>query len=85
MSKYAGKNIRIAFYGESTVSNADNYFHFGNISLDYGTYTAYNETVCEGKSISKAKRHGFSEASSDVAGKFMYERRSAVRSPQPHG
>ncbi len=33
MSAYAGQVIKIGFYGESTVSNADNYFHFGNINL----------------------------------------------------
>lgn len=32
-SYYAGKTIRVAFYGESTVSNADNDVHIGNVSL----------------------------------------------------
>ncbi len=31
MSSYNGKNIRIAFYGESTVSNADNNLHIDDI------------------------------------------------------
>lgn len=30
---YIGKTIKVAFYGESTVSNADNDFHIGNVSI----------------------------------------------------
>ena len=33
MSAFAGQVVKIGFYGESTVSNADNYFHFGKINL----------------------------------------------------
>ncbi len=47
MSKYAGKNIRIAFYGESTTSNADNYFHFGNISLDRAIVNVDTVDACQ--------------------------------------
>lgn len=47
MSKYAGKNIRIAFYGESTTDNADNYFHFGNISLDRAIVNVNTVDACQ--------------------------------------
>ena len=36
LSSYAGQNIAIAFYGESTASNADNNFHIDNVRIDYG-------------------------------------------------
>ena len=36
LSSYAGQNIAIAFYGESTVSNADNNLHIDNVRIDYG-------------------------------------------------
>lgn len=71
MTQYAGMNIAIAFYGESTVSGPDNDFHFGNISLNYGTYTVYEETTCQGNGFPK---HGFNEASSEEAGAFTFER-----------
>ena len=70
MSKYAGKNIRVAFYGESTVSNADNYFHFGNISLDRAMVDRYTENACQGAVIDN---HGFDEASTDSVGTFHFE------------
>ena len=35
LSAYAGQTIAIAFYGESTVSNADNNLHIDNVSIDY--------------------------------------------------
>jgi len=48
MSNYAGKVIKIAFYGESTETNADNYFHFGNIVLDRVQAINYLGNVCDG-------------------------------------
>ena len=35
LSNYAGENIAVAFYCESTVSNADNNLHIDNVSIDY--------------------------------------------------
>ncbi|MCR5657727.1 MAG: fibronectin type III domain-containing protein [Bacteroidales bacterium] len=35
LSSYAGQNIAIAFYGESTASNGDNNMHIDNVSIDY--------------------------------------------------
>ena len=37
LNRYAGQNIAIAFYGESTVSqtNSDNNLHIDNVSIDY--------------------------------------------------
>lgn len=34
LAQYAGQNIRIAFYGESTVSNGDNDLHIDNLVVD---------------------------------------------------
>lgn len=46
MSSYNGKNIRIAFYGESTVSNADNNLHIDDISAGiYNSESAWLETT----------------------------------------
>ena len=33
LSAYAGQNVRIAFYGESTVSNSDKYLHIDNVNI----------------------------------------------------
>ena len=35
LSDYAGQGVQIAFYGESTVSNADNYLHIDDVLIDY--------------------------------------------------
>ena len=35
LSSYAGQNIAIAFYAESTEGNADNNLHIDNVSIDY--------------------------------------------------
>ncbi|MBP5574056.1 MAG: fibronectin type III domain-containing protein, partial [Bacteroidales bacterium] len=35
LSSYAGQNIAVAFYAESTSSNADNNLHIDNVSIDY--------------------------------------------------
>lgn len=48
LSNFAGQNVRIAFYGESTESNADNYLHFGNIVLDRCAARTYNDHICSG-------------------------------------
>ncbi|MCQ2342610.1 MAG: choice-of-anchor J domain-containing protein [Paludibacteraceae bacterium] len=48
LSDYAGQSIQLAFYGESTVANADNYFHFGNIALDKVNAINYSGRICYG-------------------------------------
>jgi hypothetical protein len=53
LSDYTGHVVKIGFYGESSVSNADNWFHFGNISLVNVDATTYVDTICEGYSFSK--------------------------------
>jgi hypothetical protein len=53
MSDYAGSNVKIGFYGESSVTNADNNFHFGNIRLETVETTTYVDTICEGYSFNK--------------------------------
>ncbi|MBR4646482.1 MAG: C10 family peptidase, partial [Bacteroidales bacterium] len=35
LSGYAGRNIAVAFYGESTVSGGDNNLHIDNVRIDY--------------------------------------------------
>ena len=35
LSSYAGQNIAVAFYAESTVLNSDNNLHIDNVSIDY--------------------------------------------------
>lgn len=48
LTQYTGKTIAIAFYGESTVSNADNWFHFGNIHLNSVPAAQVYDTTCYG-------------------------------------
>ncbi|MBQ6307940.1 MAG: choice-of-anchor J domain-containing protein, partial [Bacteroidales bacterium] len=35
LSSYAGQNVIVAFYGESTETNGDNNLHIDNVSIDY--------------------------------------------------
>ena len=56
MSDYAGHVIKVGFYGESSVTNATNYLHLGNVSLQTVETTNYLDTLCEGNSFNK---HGF--------------------------
>ena len=56
LSDYTGHTVKIGFYGESTVSNADNWFHFGKIRLETVETTNYVDSICEGYSFID---HGF--------------------------
>lgn len=48
LGAYVGQSVRVAFYGESTASNADNWFHLGNIVINRSILTAYEGVVCDG-------------------------------------
>lgn len=48
LTNYTGKSIALGFYGESTVSNADNYFHFGNIRVNAIPATQVYDSICNG-------------------------------------
>ncbi|MBR4391157.1 MAG: fibronectin type III domain-containing protein, partial [Bacteroidales bacterium] len=45
LSSYAGQSVRIAFYGESTVSNADNHLHIDNVHCGIDHEAGQWETV----------------------------------------
>lgn len=63
MTGYTGKVVKIGFYGESTVSNADNWFHLGNIKMKAVGSTTINDTVCAGYAYYK---NGFEIESTDL-------------------
>ena len=46
LSKYAGKIINFAFYGESTVSNADNDVHIDNVQINTYSKNEYEASTC---------------------------------------
>ena len=48
LNDYIGQTVRVAFYGESTASNADNDFHFGRISMNYSIEEVYQSVICDG-------------------------------------
>ena len=48
LNDFIGQTVRVAFYGESTVSNADNDFHFGHISMNYSIEETYQSVICDG-------------------------------------
>ena len=48
LGAYVGQSVRVAFYGESSLGNADNYFHFGNIVINRSILTDYEGVVCDG-------------------------------------
>ena len=45
LSAYAGQNVKIAFYGESTTSNADNYLHVDNVLVGAAVAAGNWQTV----------------------------------------
>ncbi|MBR4546988.1 MAG: choice-of-anchor J domain-containing protein, partial [Paludibacteraceae bacterium] len=57
MTDYAGKVVQIGFYGESSVTNAVNYFKVGKIRVGTMVTVNYLDTICEGNSFNK---NGFS-------------------------
>ena len=48
LKNYVGQSVRVAFYGESTVENADNDLHLGNIVINRLIKETYNDTICNG-------------------------------------
>ena len=55
ISAYVGKNVKFAFYGESTVSNADNNLHIDNVVIgkpvDAGVWASLDPTAATNNSI----------------------------------
>lgn len=45
-SRFAGDSVRIAFYAESTVDNADNYLMIDNVDLNVTRSYSYCDTIC---------------------------------------
>ena len=45
LSSYVGQTVRIAFYGESTVSNADNNLHIDNVAIGVAVPASTPQTV----------------------------------------
>ena len=55
-SQFAGQRIRVAFYGESTESNADNWMVVSGIDFNAVQRIVYNDKICEYTDYAK---HGF--------------------------
>ena len=45
LSSYASQNVRIGFYAESTVQNADNYIHIDNVAIGQFTQNEWQNVV----------------------------------------
>ena len=63
LSNYAGQVVKVGLYGESTVSNADNWFNVGKIRIETVETTNYYDTICEGYSFID---HGFTVPYTDL-------------------
>ena len=76
LTPYIGKSIRIAFYGESTASNADNDFHFGNIAITYATGKTFTAEICDGEDyVGTEPGNSFSIASDEYhIGENVYDK-----------
>ncbi len=48
LSAYANQSVKVAFYGESTQSNADNYVHIGNVVVNRSVALNYAGDICDG-------------------------------------
>lgn len=76
LSPYIGQTVRIAFYGESTASNADNDFHFGNIAITYATGKTFAAEICDGDDyVGTEPGNSFSIASDEYhIGENVYDK-----------
>lgn len=74
LAKYKGKNVRVAFYSESTVRNAYNQIHIGKVHLNYVEYLSGEATSCQYEDI-VASLGGFQISGDDVtAGTYEYKK-----------
>jgi len=62
-SRYAGKNVKIAFYAESTVSNGDNNLFVDNIDFNHVMSRTFNDTICE---FTDYNEHGYHYAADQL-------------------
>ena len=46
-SRFAGQTIKVGFYGESTVSNGDNFMAVSNVDFNAVTQISYSDSICE--------------------------------------
>lgn len=51
LSQYKGKTVKVAFYAESTVKNAYNGLHIGNVHINYYTKQEDAQTACRFEDI----------------------------------
>lgn len=58
-TRFAGHKVKVAFYGESTVSNADNWLIVDNVELNTTESYTYRDTIC---SSSEYENYGFTYA-----------------------
>ncbi len=73
LSKYAGKTIKIAFYGENTEQNANCALHIDNIRINYFVEEKQDLTCCQYQDIDDVL--GFSVDGDTISsGKKKYER-----------
>ncbi|MDR1592334.1 MAG: fibronectin type III domain-containing protein [Prevotellaceae bacterium] len=54
LSAYKGKNIRLAFYAESTVANGDNDLHIGNVEIATLSNSLLKDETCVGYDYSNS-------------------------------
>ena len=70
MNKYAGKTIRVAFVGESTVKNVYRFIHLDNVRISQTIQTIIADTTCAGYAY---RENGFDIPAVQV-----------VAQPEPH-
>ena len=75
LAKYKGKNVRVAFYSESTVRNAYNQIHIGKVHLNYVEYMEEDEvTSCQYEDV-VSEMSGIYISGDDVtAGSYEYKK-----------
>ena len=76
LSVYAGSSVQIAFYGESTTSNADNYLHIDDVLIDFGRSclkpTGLKEVA--GKATKSSVQIAWDEDANAAAWKVQYKK-----------
>ena len=76
LSVYAGSSVQIAFYGESTTSNADNYLHIDDVLIDFGRSCSKPTGLKEvaGKATKSSVQIAWDEDANAAAWKVQYKK-----------
>ena len=77
LSAYAGQEIQIAFYGESTASNGDNDIHVGHVLIDYAPSCMTPDGLVAANATKTSLQLDWNAKSGETAWILQYKKPSA--------